>query len=567
MKMATAFMAEPTTSLNMLENALIQGKKGNKRDARKAVGAVVASMILNSILVSFVYAGRDDDEDKTYVEKYIGTLTEELLDSLNPLTLIPFVKDIISIVQGYDVERSDMAVITDIIKAWSDLENDNRSVYRKVEDFAGSIASLFGLPVKNIMRDVRAMYNTINSFINGEKTTGAGIKNAITEAVTGDEISNGQQLYEAMLNGDTEQIERVKGRFKDQNAINSALRTALIDNDPRIQEAVMAHYDGDVTKRADIIKEIAKEGFFTQDLVQGAVNNAITNLNTKVTNAINAKNLGKTSEYKKIVNELLDKYPKDFVEKKLNDTIIEDEDEIEGKEASLYSMDDYYTTILNGNTSATDTIFKALVNEKLEEGYLQVEAESQIASSFSTKVKEAYIDGDITRAKAVSLLVSHGNKSKSEAETEVKKCDFELKHNVPWSERARAYRLGKLSKSTLRSAVMDIEGKTWEDAEAYIRFLDLEKNNPTIDITASDAASYFKYAEPVGIGIETYLNYKDQTKGLTSDKDKNGNSISGSKKKKVMAVINSLPISSSQKDALYLAEGWAKDKLYEAPWH
>ena len=167
MKMATAFMGEPTTSINMLQDALTQGKRGNKRYARKAVGGVVASMILNSILVSLVYAGRDDDEEKTYAEKYVGTLTEELIDSVNPLTLIPFVKDVVSIVQGYDVERSDMAVITDVINAWNNLDSDNRSAYRKVEDFAGAIASIFGLPVKNIMRDARGMYNTVNSFING----------------------------------------------------------------------------------------------------------------------------------------------------------------------------------------------------------------------------------------------------------------------------------------------------------------------------------------------------------------------------------------------------------------
>jgi hypothetical protein len=37
-------------------------------------------------------------------------------------------------------------------------------------------------------------------------------------------------------------------------------------------------------------------------------------------------------------------------------------------------------------------------------------------------------------------------------------------------------------------------------------------------------------------------------------------------KKKRMAVINSMPISNAQKDALYFAEGWAASRLYEAPW-
>ena len=280
MKMATAFMAEPTTSLNMLTNAIIQCKRGNKKGAAKAVGGVVASMILNSILVSFVYAARDDDDEKTYLEKYMGTLTEELFDSMNPLGLIPFVKDIVSIAQGYDVERSDMAVITDIFNAWKNLDSDNRSAYRKVEDFAGAIASLLGLPVKNIMRDARAMYNIVNGFVNGENTTGAGIANAIVEGLPfTKEKSNGQQLYDAILSGDSAQIERVKSRFKNQNAVNSAIRKALRENDSRIKEAAIAKNNGNLNEYKRIVREIVAEGHFSQDDVVAAINTEINALN------------------------------------------------------------------------------------------------------------------------------------------------------------------------------------------------------------------------------------------------------------------------------------------------
>ena len=227
MKMATAFMAEPTTSINMIADALLQGKRGNKKYAKAAIGAVIASQILNSILVSFVYAGRDDDEEETYWEKYIGTLSGEILDSLNPASYIPFIKDIVSIVQGYDVERSDMAVVSDLWNAIKNLSKDNMSAYRKVEGFAGSIAQIFGLPVKNIMRDARAIYQTIMSFVNGQQTTAAGIGYAIKGAITGEDVSNQQQLYEAYLSGDSAQIARVESRFKDQNAIYTAMRTAI----------------------------------------------------------------------------------------------------------------------------------------------------------------------------------------------------------------------------------------------------------------------------------------------------------------------------------------------------
>ena len=282
MKMATAFMAEPTTSINMIADALLQGKRGDKKYARATIGAVIASQIINSILVSFVYAGRDDDEDETYVEKYIGTLTGEILDSLNPATYIPFIKDIVSITQGYDVERSDMAVVSDLWNAWKKLGSDNLSVYRKVEGFAGSVAQLFGLPVKNIMRDVRGIYQTIMSFVSGPKTTATGIgyavKSAIPEWLGGGDTSNQKQLYKAYLSGDKTQIARAESRYKDQSSITSAIRKALRENDPRILEAAQAVVNGNTIERANIAREIVAEGHFSLQDIQAAINAEVDKL-------------------------------------------------------------------------------------------------------------------------------------------------------------------------------------------------------------------------------------------------------------------------------------------------
>ena len=230
MKMATAFMAEPTTSINMIEDAIWKAKRGDKKYAGKAIGAVIASQILNSILVSFVYAGRDDDEDETYAEKYIGALTGSLVDGLNVATYIPFIKDIVSIMQGYDVERSDMAVVSDLWNAWKNLKNDKVSPYRKVENFAGSIAQIFGLPVKNIMRDVRGIYNTITNLAGAEQTTGSGVKYAISGAITGKTVSDKEQLYKARLDGDKQHAARVAARYDDDDSADAAVRAAIKDS-------------------------------------------------------------------------------------------------------------------------------------------------------------------------------------------------------------------------------------------------------------------------------------------------------------------------------------------------
>lgn len=437
-------------------------------------------MILNSILVSFVYAGRDDDEDKTYVEKYVGTLTEELLDSLNPLTLIPFVKDIVSIVQGYDVERSDMAVITDVIKAWNNLDSDNRSVYRKVEDFAGAIASIFGLPVKNIMRDARGMYNTVNSFINGEKTTGEGIKNAVSEAVTGDEKSNGQQLYEAMLSGDTAQIERVKGRFKNQSDINSAIRKALRENDPRIKHAAEARYNGDIAEYMRIAKEIIAEGHFKQDDIVAAINSEISALK---------KGEGTT------------------------------ESTSSDKATSIYKMDDYYAALVGKDQATAYAVKEDLIKTDVANGKDRDEAEADFNSRFASYLRELYEVGELSDSEAQNMLVQYGGKSK-------------------------------------------------EDAYSKVQYWEFKQMYPDYDLSEEAVTKYYNEVEPSGIDVGVYYDYyKQRSKCKGTDSDGDGKTDSGSVKSEVLYVIDSLPITNSQKDVLYYLNGWSAKTIYEAPWH
>ena len=466
MKMATSFMAEPTTSINMVADALLKGKRGNRKYARAAIGAVIASQILNAILVSFVYAGRDDDEDETYIEKYIGSFTAEVLDGMNPLTYIPFIKDIVSIVQGYDVERSDMAVISDLWNAWQNLSKDNVSVYRKVEGFVGSVTQMFGLPVKNIMRDARGIYQTIESFVNGQQTTGIGIQNAVESAITGQTASNQQQLYEAILSGDTTQIDRVKARFDSQTAIDSAIRKALRENDPRIKEAATAKVGGDLDEYLRIAKQIIGEGHFSQDDVVKAINAEI--------NAMS----------------------------KTEDT------ESKPKVSGMFTADDFAVAITQGDAAMADAIRKDIIQTSQKNGKSAEEAEKSFNSAAKSRVKELLLAGTLSEREAISALVSYCGVAKDDA-------------------------------------VVDVQ--YWKFTQKYP------------DVYASDSwfDTYYEKVESSGISISVYMEYRNRVSDITGE----------GKKERRMAIIDSLPITSKQKDALYLAEGWAESKLNEAPWH
>lgn len=268
-KMITTFMAEPTTSFNMLAYAVLGRVRGDK-DALKAIGYVVASILLNSILVSAVYAMRDDDEDKTYGEKYVKSLIPNIIDNANPLNMLPVTRDVVSLFQGYDVERADMSLVSDVIKAFKGLSSSTKTPYRKIEDFAGSVANIFGIPAKNVLRDVRGMVNTAASVGTVEKT-GLGTKYAILSGL-GKDVSKGQQMYDALIKGDVKHYERVAAQYKTESAARTQLRLAMRASDERISLAAEARAAGNMETSLQIQNRIIEEGHFTQDDVIAAIN-------------------------------------------------------------------------------------------------------------------------------------------------------------------------------------------------------------------------------------------------------------------------------------------------------
>ena len=519
MKMATAFLAEPTTSINMIADALIQGKRGNVKYARSAIGAVIASQILNSILVSFVYAGRDDDEDETYWEKYLGSLTAEIKDSFNLFGYIPFVKDIVSIMKGYDVERSDISVISDLWKAGKQLSSDNLSVYRKVENFAGSIAQIFGLPVRNIMRDARGLYQTVESFMNGQHTTGAGIKYAVMGAITNKTVSDTQQLYEAMLNDDEAHAERVRGRFKDQSAVDSAIRKALRENDPRIHEAAVARNNGDVAEYTRIAKEIIAEGHFSQDLVVTAINAEINKLDQG-----------------------------------------ESENSTSDKQVGMYKADDFAAAVIGGDAAMANAVRTDIIRTKVANGDTQAEAEMSFASSASSSLREEFLEGRISEQKAVQALVDYCGKDQEVAEDLVGDWSFRVKYGFEYSQKDEAYMRGELSATELKSILMETEGMDAENADAQIQVYDWEADGYE-HVTIERVQDYNDHCAALGVPKDIYLEIRYIQSNTENDKDENGKRINYSAVQKIMAEINSYNLTPAQKTAIAESIGWTEKTI------
>ena len=362
LQMATAFMNEPTTSMDMYIRSTIQAKRGkiSKKQVARVYGSVVGSQILCAAVSAFVYAARDDDEDKTYWEKYLSKFAGKSWEGIIPFYSIPFVKDIISLLEGYDVERSDMSLWVDLKQATDKLKSDKVTPWEKTEAFAGSILNMFGIPLKNASREVRGIYNTVKQWIDGTAYgTKMGTQYAILSGLTGSETAKKKQLEDAVVKQDTVHLLRV-----------------------------MATYAEDV------------------------------------------------------------------------------------------------------------------------------DAVSELRSA----VKEVYIGQRITAEHAIRYLQTYGD----------------------WDQ---------------------------DTAEEKLIWWDYKRENPQTEYEESWVVNWTQELADTGISLEIYAQYRGQAADLEGDKDKNSKTISGSKKEKMLKLINGLQLSRKQKDALYLDAGYKESTIDEAPWN
>lgn len=235
--MAMQFMSEPVTTLNMMYEAVTNAKKSEdaKKKCARAFACYITSLLVNSAVKSVVYAVRDDDDDKSFWEKYLGNAASGAIT--DGFGLLPYIKDVISIAQGYDASRLDMAAFSSLVDATKTVLNEDRSMPDKILKVLKAVGQFTGVPAYNIGRDFRALLDTCNKIkkcltgeIERQPTTATGIKEAIKgELWKKDSVY--KQIYKAKVNGDVAHYQKIYGNLrrdgKDTSTINSSVREVI----------------------------------------------------------------------------------------------------------------------------------------------------------------------------------------------------------------------------------------------------------------------------------------------------------------------------------------------------
>lgn len=624
-KMMTSFMAEPTTTINMLFNTILQSKRGkiNKAQVAKTAGAIVASLALNSALQSIVYAMRDDDEDKRYDEKWIENFYENFFNSLNPLGYIPFLRDVQNAFRGYDAERSDITLFAELMNAVQGLSSDELSAWDKVEGVLGSVGNLMGIPLKNILRDGRGIAKTIAiSLDRDDPATKTGRqmarKTGLQSAAKGlipwvnvETYNDGEEMLLAIQKGDEKHIQRVFGRFENQqkaeSALQSAIRKKYFAGDLSAEEAedlLTTNFDRDdehevywLLEKWDYAKENGSEDGYVKygnlyEIIDSGEDYAseitrlmehgadVSTIRSQISKKYRKEYLADETVREQIREKLRPVYEttgmyESEIDEKFNDW------DFEAEYGMTYS--EFKTEYKTGNATEAEMRqamkFYGKLNYEIEEGIRSLNKEKKFEDKYGmplSDMKDAYDNGDITRNELINALVFNGA-TKSEARDEVAQRDVTNKYGIDYMKLDDAYKYGDISRQTFYQSMLD-SGATRDEAnEAILGYDWLKKNvNKYPDLQISDSKRFvIKVSDKMeertltdyGVSIDSYITYKEKAKDCKGvDADGDGYADPYTKAKQLFAMIDAMPISNEAKDGLALVSNAMSTIKKYAPW-
>ncbi len=261
-KQATSFMGEPIMSLNLLirswDNIRYEQEPRKRSKAIKTFGRAVMALVVtaavNAMAQSLIDAIRDDDPDKDYKERYMAAFTgisgdEEttwqkawnavmegnLGGNLNYVGNIPYVKDFLSLLQGYEVNRMDTEVVGDLVDAGKmfvqnvDGNGTKTSAYA-VKSLLGAASKVYGVPVNNLTRDLWGMVRSV-----AVETKNIPVQYEMEKAIYN--ITNNKNksryisiLYRALEQGDVDSFQHIRSDLMntmglDGSEIDESLRS------------------------------------------------------------------------------------------------------------------------------------------------------------------------------------------------------------------------------------------------------------------------------------------------------------------------------------------------------
>ena len=216
------------------------------------------------------------------------------------------------------------------------------------------------------------------------------------------------------------------------------------------------------------------------------------------------------------------------------------------------------TAMWNGDKDAWQDAYAALEQYMLADGKSKREAESAVYSEMRKAVKDSYLAGELTeteaRQKLVDFLGSDAEKAAQQVTSWKNGSEFAKEAGFEYGEMRSAYETGRIQKSEAVRLRQKYGGETQDEAESKVRYWDFCIEYPQYDdISEARANKYYDYCRQAGVGVAAYYKAAQYTAAIVSEKDEDGNSVSGSVKRQYVEYIQSLGLSTAQQKALWQA--------------
>lgn len=240
-KMAASYMGEPTQTYNMLYRAYrdtVQEQDPKKRSqAIKRLGRTAAAVTFSAFMTAVAAAlwdgvRDDEDRDEKYWERVLKHIGPNFAQNVNPVGMLPYARDILSIVQGYDVSRMDLEAVTSLFSALQNMQKavngEGRYTIRGAAlNLAAELSRITGLPLATVKRDAEAIARAV-----GVETEDWYFQYQVERALNSVFYSgNRGEFYDiafgALADGDLDVYEQITQDLMSQGVKGSTIESAM----------------------------------------------------------------------------------------------------------------------------------------------------------------------------------------------------------------------------------------------------------------------------------------------------------------------------------------------------
>ncbi len=413
-QMTTSFMSEPNKTYNMIYRAASDAGLKREHGTTKLIYTTVVyglSGLATALAAGLIDAMRDD-EDEVFKEKYMAAVADNFVSNILPTNILPVVKDIWSIFQGYEARRPDMQNIQKLYYAMQKMnkyiQGESSMTFPAVTgNLMKELAGLFGIPAGNLARDFDAAINTylrcygdVEATYNYERNWHQFDAKGNTGLYVGLAM---KALYEGDVETGTMILKDMEEAGIDEDTIESKYKSILGSN-PTIFEAAVEKTCGDFSGYKNMVEGLEEDSFVRDYVIQ-----SINTMSKKLMKAAVAKKFDDPETYDKVVEDLIeDGHSEETIEEavaRIPDKLIMQTTETESDEPeSLYTYTDL-ATAASISKSEFKVVLKEIIREKKAQGKDIKEIRKSIKSSFTGRYKKAYQNGKSSERQEIQRII------------------------------------------------------------------------------------------------------------------------------------------------------------------